>query len=74
MDRFVENKKRLPAWGPHVDAGVAAYVTAMEYWVVGNLEWSFETQRYFGPGHAEIKRTRVVRLRPAESNESDIEE
>ena len=66
MDRFVEGKGKLPSWGMEVDAAVAAYVRAMEHWVVGNLEWSFETQRYFGPQHQEVKRTRVVVLKPLE--------
>ena len=36
----------------------------MENWVIGNLNWSFETQRYFGHARHEIKRTRVVHLTP----------
>lgn len=74
MARFQEDVKRIPTWGPRVDASVAAYVAAMEHWVVGNLVWSFETQRYFGPGHAEVKRTRVVRLRPVDSDAEDEEQ
>ncbi|TFY55465.1 hypothetical protein EVJ58_g8232 [Rhodofomes roseus] len=66
MARFLEAKSQLPSWGPAVDRAVRKYTTAMEHWVVGNLEWSFETQRYFGPLHTEIKRTRVVRVRPRE--------
>nr|BCX55497.1 sesquiterpene synthase [Phanerodontia chrysosporium] len=66
MDTFLQTKRALPSWGLTLDTAVAAYVAAMEHWVIGNLEWSFETQRYFGPTHAEIKRTRVVELRPTE--------
>ena len=51
MDRFVRGKKGLPSWGLPLDSAIAAYIAAMEHWVVGNLEWSFETQRYFGPMH-----------------------
>jgi len=29
------------------------------------LSWSFETIRYFGPRHLEVKETRFVHLRPA---------
>lgn len=64
IDDFVTNKSRLRSWGPKVDREVADYVMAMEKWVVGNLDWSFDTQRYFGVERHEIKRTRVVRLRP----------
>ncbi|KAI0925898.1 Linoleate 10R-lipoxygenase cop4 [Taiwanofungus camphoratus] len=69
MDRFVTAKGGLPSWSPSVDAAVSDYVRAMEYWVTGNLEWSFETQRYFGVMHAEIKYTRLISLREREEEE-----
>ena len=43
MSRFVETKQRLPSFGANVDAAVAKYVAAMEYWVVGNLVWIVTT-------------------------------
>ncbi|KAH9925105.1 isoprenoid synthase domain-containing protein [Fomitopsis serialis] len=64
MDRFLQTQSQLPSWGSAVDQMVQKYVKALEYWIVGNIEWSFDTQRYFGPLHAEIKRTRVVPIRP----------
>lgn len=60
-------KKRLPSWGARVDADVARYIGALEDWVIGNLEWSFKTVRYFGPSHDEVKKTRVVALRSRHS-------
>ena len=69
MNRFIAVKKDLPSWGLSIDSAVAAYIAAMEHWVIGNLMWSFETQRYFGPQHEEIKRTRIVRLRPVEDSD-----
>ena len=39
---------------------------AMEHWVIGNLEWSFETNRYFGAEHARVKESLVVVLLPRE--------
>lgn len=69
IDRFIVTKSQLPSWGASVDAAVADYVKAMEHWIIGNLEWSFETQRYFGALHAEIKTTRVVTLRPREEED-----
>jgi hypothetical protein len=64
MDRFMTDRTRLRSWGPSIDADVERYVKAMGHWVIGNLEWSFETQRYFGSDHGNIKTTRVVILRP----------
>ncbi|EIN03697.1 terpenoid synthase [Punctularia strigosozonata HHB-11173 SS5] len=74
MDRFTAKKAMLPSWTPQVDAAVARYVAAMEHWVIGNLIWSFETQRYFGPRHEEVKATRLVVLRPREDPGSSDEE
>ena len=64
MDTFTKNKKNLPSWGLPTDVSVAAYVQAMEHWIIGNLEWSFETTRYFGPHYLDVRRTRIVNLRP----------
>ena len=36
----------------------------MQYWVVGNLEWSFGTLRYFGADHKKIRETLTVELYP----------
>ncbi|EIW57364.1 terpenoid synthase [Trametes versicolor FP-101664 SS1] len=69
MGRFVETKKQLPSFGAAaLDDAVAKYVAAMEHWVIGNLEWSFESQRYFGAEHTRVKATRVVVLSPADEN------
>lgn len=67
MDKFTEGKKNLPSWGLEVDTGVQAYIQAMEHWIIGNLDWSFETKRYFGSQHDEVKRTLLVTLRSREA-------
>ncbi|KAH9910892.1 terpenoid synthase [Fomitopsis serialis] len=64
MDDFQVDKTRLPSWGPQTDAVVTRFVVAMEIWVVGNCEWSFETPRYFGAQREQVKRTRDVELYP----------
>ncbi|KZT64434.1 terpenoid synthase [Daedalea quercina L-15889] len=71
MDSFQADKARLPSWGPEMDAVVAKFVMAAETWVVGNCEWSFETQRYFGVQREEIKRTRIVKLYPKREEHND---
>jgi len=60
-------RERLPSWGARVDADVTRYIRALEDWVIGNLEWSFKTVRYFGPTHEQVKKTRVVSLRSRRS-------
>ncbi|KAH8100907.1 isoprenoid synthase domain-containing protein [Cristinia sonorae] len=66
MIRFIHGKSQLPSWGKATDSAVAAYVRAMEHWVKGNLTWSFESQRYFGPRHEEIRETRLIQLHPTD--------
>ena len=63
MEDLNDAKKRLPNWGGRIDIDVARYIGALEDWVIGNLEWSFKTVRYFGPTHDEVKKSRVVALR-----------
>ena len=74
MDRFMADKARLPSFGSALDAAVARYVDALGQWVIANLMWSFDTHRYFGANHVEIKRTRIITLGPKEEPEfhSDV--
>lgn len=74
IDTFLDAKRSLPSWGAKLDGEVAQYAMAMETWVIGNLNWSFETQRYFGHARQEIKRTRVVHLYPRRIVEESSDE
>ncbi|KAH7884649.1 terpenoid synthase [Phlebopus sp. FC_14] len=60
MDRYLRDKCRIRSWGPEIDEDVAQYMDAIGYWVVGNLQWSFETPRYFGDQREEVLRTRRI--------------
>ncbi|KAL0574236.1 Sesquiterpene synthase 10 [Marasmius crinis-equi] len=73
MDRYLSARERLPSWGSvELDRDVARYAEACGHWIKGNLDWSFETIRYFGVAHCEIKRTRLVTLRrPDDPDEFD---
>ena len=62
MDQFLKDKAQLPSWSPEMDAKVAQFVKASETWVIGNLNWSFETPRYFGAHRQQVKATKVVTL------------
>lgn len=60
---FIAAKEELAAthtFDPEVYSGIEKFTSAMENWVSGNEEWSFETDRYFGPLLQEVKRTRQV--------------
>ncbi|KAL1683317.1 isoprenoid synthase domain-containing protein [Schizophyllum commune] len=62
LKQYEHGKKNLPSWDPETDAAVARYVEAIGYWLRGNVDWSFETPRYFGQDALEVKRTRIVKL------------
>ncbi|CAL1716774.1 unnamed protein product [Somion occarium] len=64
VDRFFDNKSRLPSWGAEIDHIVDQFVMAMESWMIGNLEWSFDSERYFGPQHEKVKEMLIVELSP----------
>ncbi|RPD69751.1 terpenoid synthase [Lentinus tigrinus ALCF2SS1-7] len=68
METYLEAKRTLPTWDAVIDLGVARHAMAMECWIVGNLNWSFESQRYFGAAGAEVRKSRVVRLYPRDSH------
>lgn len=67
IDRFNEERSRLPSWGPEIDREVAIYVDGLANWIVGSLHWSFESERYFGKKGRRVKATRVVDLLPKRS-------
>ena len=70
IDRFIEDKARLPSWGPEIDEQVQVYVQGLMDWIVGNLHWSFYSERYFGKKGLQIKKARVVELAPLRVTES----
>lgn len=64
IDRFNEDRARLPSWGPEIDRDVSIYVDGLANWIVGSLHWSFETERYFGKSGHQVKATRTVEILP----------
>ena len=66
MDDFLSAKASLRSFGAGVDADVKRYIEACQHWPAGNLVWSFETPRYFGAHRDQIRRTRIVPLKPLE--------
>ena len=64
IDRFIEDRARLPSWGPEIDAQVQVYVQGLADWIAGSLHWSFDSERYFGRKGGQIKKDRIVMLAP----------
>ena len=61
---FLRCRAALPSWGPEIDRQVRQYVEGLAYWVRGNDDWSFESQRYFGTLGETVRRTREIHMLP----------
>jgi len=78
LEKFMEDEKKLPSWGPEVDDMVQKYVSGLRDWCVGyvffpnvrvpilindrSLYWSFRTHRYFGRDGQNVIKHRTVKL------------
>ena len=69
IDRFNEDRARLPSWGPEIDAQAQAYVQGLADWIVGSLHWSYDSERYFGKKGGQVKKGRIVELAPVRAPE-----
>ena len=69
---FLENKILVPPFGEAIDRDVQLYIAGLEQWVIGNLHWSFDSQRYFGRNHESIKRTLSVPICDTEKSEEGV--
>ena len=67
VQRLLQARQNFPTFGQEVDRAVSKYIDAMEIWVIGYLDWSFASQRYFGQMSEEVKKTRIVKLFPRRS-------
>ncbi|KAH6653461.1 isoprenoid synthase domain-containing protein [Truncatella angustata] len=52
-------------WGGPVDLDIQIYVDGIAQWVGANVQWSFESERYFGKHGLEIKESRILELLPS---------
>jgi len=64
LNEFLEARANLPSWGPEIDAQISQYVDGLAYWVRGNDDWSFESQRYFGTKGETVRCTREIYMLP----------
>ena len=59
----------IPKFGEPVDTELAQYVEGIAYFVRGNEQWCFESERYFGKKGPEIRKSRWVTLLPKERSD-----
>lgn len=63
IDRFVALRAQLPSWEvPAINRDVEQYVRGLADWIVGSLEWSFTTERYFGKAVEKVRATMTVEI------------
>ncbi|KAH8194485.1 hypothetical protein TruAng_011351 [Truncatella angustata] len=62
VQQFNQTVLVVPRWGGPVDLDVQIYVDGIAQWVGANVQWSFESERYFGKRGLEIKKTRILQL------------
>jgi hypothetical protein len=55
---------QCPRWGGPIDLDFQLYLSGMAQWVVGVIQWSYESERYFGKRGVEIKQARCLYLLP----------
>lgn len=68
VERFNKLYLEVPRWGGPIDLDVQSYVNGMAQWVVANVQWSYESERYFGKHGLEVKRERTLHLLPRKMN------
>jgi hypothetical protein len=61
---FMEMYQRIPRLGDPADLDILTHVDSLGNWVRANIQWSFESERYFGNRGAEIVKTRTFPLLP----------
>ncbi|KAJ8091259.1 hypothetical protein PM082_024528 [Marasmius tenuissimus] len=61
---YVDLKRRLPSFGPKVDAALRTYHTALEHFVQGCIVWYYSSPRYFRDVDPLGKKEVVIELFP----------
>ncbi|KZT33902.1 terpenoid synthase [Sistotremastrum suecicum HHB10207 ss-3] len=61
-DRFLTDRETLPSWSEDVNRELKEYIEGLGNWVTANVEWSFESERYFGKDGPEIRQHRNLVL------------
>lgn len=63
LAEYLEAKGRIRSYGSEADIMVVKYLHGTEQWISANIAWSFDSQRYFGTRHKEVKETLKVTIK-----------
>lgn len=64
VKRFNKLFGEIPSYGDPIDQDVKIFMNGMAHWTGANVQWSFESGRYFGKRGLEVMATRSLRLSP----------
>lgn len=64
VHNLLQARQNFPSFGQEIDQAAGKYIDAVEMLVVGYLDWSFASKRYFGQTSEEVKKSRIVKLYP----------
>lgn len=70
--RFNQLFSEFPQYGDPTDQDVKAFMNGMAHWTGGNVQWSFESGRYFGNRGLEVMATRSLQLSPKLKGSNEI--
>ncbi|ROV94058.1 hypothetical protein VMCG_08230 [Cytospora schulzeri] len=63
-ERFNELYLQIPRWGGPLDWEVQTFMHGVAQLVSGNVQWSYESERYLGKRGLEVRATGVLHLSP----------
>lgn len=72
VKRFNKLFDEIPSYGDSIDKDVKAYMNGIAHWTGGNVQWSYESGRYFGNRGLEVMETRSLRLSPKLKGANEI--
>lgn len=66
VTRFVAKFDNLPSgsWAPEVEVELKEYAWGIGNWVTADIEWGFESQRYFGGHGPDVRAHQQITLLP----------
>lgn len=70
--RFNQLFLEIPKYGDPIDQDVKSFMNGMAHWTGGNVQWSFESGRYFGNRGLEVMATRSLQLSPKLKGSNEI--
>lgn len=70
--RFNKLFDEIPSYGESIDRDVKSFMNGIAHWTGANVQWSFESGRYFGNRGLEVMETRSLRLSPKVKRANEI--